>query len=315
MQTGEEHEGTPDLSIVLTVVDGDETLAQCLDALAEQEGTPNMEVLVPYDHITSEVGDFAARYPQFTFLDLGTVLDGLIPDDPLQTHFFYDIRRAAALREAKGRLVGIIEDRGVPAPDWAAQMIGLHDAHPHAAIGGAVTNGVDHLKNWAVFFCDFSRYQPPLAVENPEYVTDTNVVYKRAPLMEVRDLWDVQYLEPQVNWALQRNGHRMMLTDQAVTRQHRVIGSLSSMLGERYHWARKFGQIRGREISTAKRLSLSLTIPALPFLLLFRHLRRQQAKGHHLKEFVMAAPLTFLLLVFWSLGELVGYAQAKPPPK
>ena len=111
-------------------------------------------------------------------------------------HFFYDTRRAAALGVAKGRLVGIVEDRGVPAPDWAAQMIRLHDAHPHAAIGGAVQNGVDRLMNWAVFFCDFSRYQPPLVVENPEYVTDTNVVYKRAPLLELRDLWQDLYLEP-----------------------------------------------------------------------------------------------------------------------
>ncbi len=310
-QPGGDSGDHPALSIVLTVVDSGATLERCLEALADQEGDPSIEVLVPYDHITPEVGEIGRRFPQFTFIDMGRILNGLQPTDPLETHLFYDARRTVALKAAKGRLLGIIEDRGIPARDWCRNMIALHEQNPHAAIGGAVNNGVDRMKNWAIYFCDFSRYQPPLHRDDPEYVTDTNMAYKRAPLMEVRHVWLESYLEAPVNWAIRRNGHKMLLSDQAMTVQYRTPGGLGAMLGERYHWARMFGQIRGREIGAAERLKLALAMPLLPFVLLFRQFRQQQAKGHHMKEFLTAAPLTFLLLQAWSLGEQVGYVQAK----
>lgn len=302
---------SPDLSIVLTVVDSGATLERCLESLADQEGNPSIEVLVPYDHITPEVRQIGQRFPQFTFIDMGTILDGLQPKDPLETHLFYDARRTVALKAAKGRLLGIIEDRGIPARDWCKNMIALHGQYSHAAIGGAVENGIDRMKNWAIYFCDFSRYQPPLHQDDPEYVTDTNMAYKREPLMQVRPVWEDSYLEAPVNWAIRRNGHKLLLSDQAMTVQYRTPGSLCAMLGERYHWARMFGQIRGREIGTAERLKLALAMPLLPFVLLFRQFRQQQAKGHHMREFLTTAPLTFLLLLAWSLGEQVGYVQAK----
>lgn len=301
----------PDLSVVLTVVDSGAVLERCLESLANQNGNPSIEALVPYDHITPEVGEIGKRFPQFTFIDMGTILDGLQPIDPLKTNLFFDARRTVALKAAKGRLLGIIEDRGIPAPDWCRNMIALHDEHPHAAIGGAVENSVDHAKNWAIYFCDFSRYQPPLAIDNPEYVTDTNMAYKREPLMEVRHIWDESYLEAPVNWELRRRGYKLLLSDKAVTVQHRVPGGLSTLLGERYHWARMFGQIRGREVGTAERTKLTLAMPLLPFLQLFRQFRRQQEKGHHMRQFPTTAPLTFLLLLAWSVGELVGYTQAR----
>lgn len=300
----------PDLSIVLTIVDSGPTLERCLAALANQEGEPSIEVLVPYDHITPEVAGIAKKFPQFTFIDMGTILDGLQPRDPLETHLFFDARRTIALKAARGRLLGIIEDRGIPEPDWCRNMIALHDDYPHAAIGGAVRNGVDHIKNWAIYFCDFSRYQPPLHRENPEYVTDTNMAYKREPLEEVRHVWDESYLEAPVNWELRRRGYKLLLSDKAITVQYRQPGSLCAMLGERYHWARMFGQIRGKEIGTAERIKLALAMPLLPFVLLFRQYRQQKAKGHHMAELLRAAPLTFLLLLAWSLGEQVGYLQA-----
>lgn len=301
-----------DLSIVMTIVDGGAVLTRCLDALAAQKGDARFEVLIPYDHMTRDTGDLAARYPQFDFIDLGAILGGIVPKNPLEMHAFYDTRRAEAMKRAQGRLIGIIEDRGVPDPHWAETMIRLHDDHPHGVIGGAVTNGVNRLWNWAIFFCDFGRYQPPLSAENPEYVTDTNIVYKRETIMSVRHLWDVKYQEAQVNWALRDAGAGLLLTDAAITEQHRPKVSISAMVGERLHWARMFGQVRGREITRLQRLKLCLGMPILPFLLFIRHFRRQVAKGRHVGKYIAAAPLTLFLLICWSAGEFIGYVEAKP---
>lgn len=306
---------SPDLSIMLTIVDSGPTLERCLNALAAQDLDGNtIEVLVPYDHMSKDAGAFAKKFPDFTFMDLGEIFDGKVPSDALEMHAFYDKRRSEALKVAKGRLVGIIEDRGLPEPGWARSMIRLHAEKPHGVIGGAVTNGVDKLWNWAIFFCDFGRYGPPLSDDDPEYVTDTNIVYKRETLFAHQDLWDDQYKEAQLHWAMKRAGEKMMLTDKAITKQHRPPFSVGKLVKERFHWARMFGQVRGAEISSAERLKYCLATPILPFVLFLRHFRRQIGKGRDVGKFVMAAPLTLFLLFCWSAGELVGYTEATPKP-
>lgn len=302
---------SPDLSVVVTVVDSGRTLERCLQALAAQEGEPSIEVLVPFDHITPEVSTFQERFPQFTFMDMGTVFGGFRPRNPLEEHAFYDMRRAEALKAARGRLIGILEDRGVPAPDWCRSMISLHARHPHAVIGGAVENGVDRAMNWAVFFCDFGRYQPPLHQDDAEYATDINISYKREPLMEVAAVWQDGYLEMPVHWELRRRGYKLLLSDEPVTVQRRAMRRFRAMLRERYHWARMYGQVRAKEIGKAERLKLTLAMPLLPLVLLFRQFRQLSAKGFPMGIFLRAAPVTFLALTAWAVGEQMGYLQAK----
>lgn len=300
----------PDLSVVVTIVDGGEILDRHLAALTAQTGKQTLDIIVPYDHMTGDAADLAEKYPAVRFVDLGTILDGLIPANPLQVHAFYDTRRAEALKLAEGGLIAITEDRGMPAPDWAEAMIRLHRQHPDAVIGGSVENGVDRLANWAIFFCDFGRYQPPLDEVNPEYVTDTNICYKRDALYSVAHLWETVYQEPEVNWELRRRNAGLRLSDAARTVQEREIDGLGSVASERFHWARLFGMVRGREMPRTKCARYALMAPALPVLLFVRHFRRQIKKGQHIGRFIQASPLTLFFLVCWSAGEAVGYLEA-----
>lgn len=303
-------DATPDLSIVMTVVDGGETLVRCLEAIEAMTGGHEIEVLIPYDHISREVGDLSARFPAMTFIDQGEILGGIVPADALQMHKFYDTRRSAALDVARGRIVGILEDRGRPTPDWASQMLALHDENPHGVIGGAIMNGEDKPWNWAIFFCDFSRYQAPIAAEDPEYVSDTNITYKRDAIMAYRHMWEERYVEAELHWAMRRGGEKLMISDRAVTWQHRPDFAISRLLGERFNWARMYGRVRGVDVSLARRLALCAAMPALPLLLLYRHGARQRAKGHHFATYLRCAPRTLLLLAVWSAGEFTGYLEA-----
>lgn len=298
------------LSVVVTIVDGGAALERCLQALADQVDAPDMEILVPFDQASGDVTTHMARFPQATFLDISGVFAGEMPGSPLEMHKFFDKRRSEALLQAKGDLIAIIEDRGVPKPDWAREMVRLHDEHPRGVIGGGVDNGVDRLVNWAIFFCDFGRYQPPLNQDDPEYVTDTNIVYKRQSLMAVRELWRDRYHEPIVNWELRKGGHGLLLSDRAVTVQRRDAVRWGDLIAERFHWARLFGRLRGREVSSAERTKLLFMMPLLPFVLLIRHFRRQLGKQRDVGRFVLAAPITLLLLVFWAAGEFVGYLES-----
>ncbi len=306
------------MSVIVTVVEAGASLERCLHGLAAQIDPPSMQVLVPYDHLTPDVGSLSEHFPDFDFIDLGNILDGLTPKNALEEHWFFDTRRSAALKLARGRLISILEDRGVPANDWARSFVKMHEQFPkHAAIGGAVENGAQGILHWAGFICNFGRYQPPLSVDDPEFLSDTNVCYKREALQSVSEYWAEQpFDEAQVNWALREKGFELMLRDAPRTVQIREPMSFLNMARERYHWGRNFGQSRVRNKGFGSRLKFCLPMPLMPFFLYFRHLWRQVGKGN-LSRFLIASPALIYLLFFWSLGEFVGYIEgtAKGRPK
>jgi hypothetical protein len=300
------------LSVVLTVVDAGEALDRCLASLTAQRNPPEMDIIVPWDDSVPEVEHLAARYPACRFLPMGRVTTGRPPASVAGQHELFDRRRAAGLAAATGDVVAILEDRGVPRPDWAETTMRLHAGAPHAVIGGAIENGRHALLNWAVYFCDFSRYQRPFAAGPREWVSDVNISYKRRALDQTRELWRDRYHETTVHWALQRAGETLYLTPDLVVDQMRKRLRLPAAIGERVAWGRLFAYTRARELTTARRVGLALLAPLLPVLLFARHARQQTAKRVALGTFIRVSPLVFLLLAAWSLGEMLGYLTAEP---
>src|SRR5262249_18431191 len=152
---------------------------------------------------------------------------------------------------ATGMLLAILEDRGWPRPDWARAMVDLHHENNYSAIGGAIEQGGAGPLRWAVFFCDFGRYQSPVEPGDPEYLSDINICYKREALASVREVWKERYQESLVNWALRRRGHRLHLSGRPVVIQQRGDVAIYPLLKERVHWARIFAQARGGEMSVS----------------------------------------------------------------
>jgi hypothetical protein len=233
-------------------------------------------------------------------------------EGPAGQHELFDRRRAAGLTAATGDVIAILEDRGVPNLQWARTMVHLHDRLPHAAIGGAIENGHDGLLQWAVYFCDFNRYQRPFPAGPRPYVSDVNIGYKRRALEATADLWRDRYHETTVHWALQRAGEMLYLTPELLVEQVRDSLRLGGLIRERFAWGRLFAYTRAREASPAARAALAAFAPLLPVLLLARHTRLQIGKRVRLGRFLRAAPIVLALLVAWSLGEAVGYITAEP---
>ncbi len=298
-----------ELSVIVTVVDGGETLERCLRALAAQADSPRLEVIVPYDDTIPEVAALAAEFPGFRFLSLGTIEAAGDSRNPYWEHVRYDCRRSGGLRAAQGALLAMVEDRGAPRPDWARTMVRLHAAHHHGAIGGAVECRSPGAWGRAVFVCDFGRYEPPLSVDDPEFLSDINICYKRAALESVRELWQERYQEASVNWALRARGAGLLLSSEAVVVQQRDRLELARLLAERLHWGRTFGQVRVEGSAPWKALLYSAALPLLPPLLFVRHLRAEHRKGRTLPQLVELSPALLLLLNAWSFGECVGYLE------
>ncbi|MFZ5622802.1 MAG: hypothetical protein ACOY71_00045 [Gemmatimonadota bacterium] len=300
----------PALSVVVTIVDGGTALERCLAALAAQEGAGALEVLVPWD-ATFDPGDLPRRFPAVTFLALGPLTTRRPSSTPAGQHELFDRRRSAGLAAARGALVAIVEDRSVPRRDWAATAIALHARLPHGVIGGAIENAVDAPLNWAVYFCDFGRYQPPFAGGPRAWVSDVNVCYKRKALEQTRSVWAERYHETAVHWALRRAGEVLWLAPEMVVAQHRDGLALGALLRERVAWGRLFGFTRARGTGLLARLGYLAMTPVLPLILFGRLLRLQLPRPATLGRFLCVSPVVLLLLAAWCAGEALGYATGE----
>lgn len=300
------------LSVVVTIVDAGETLERCLQAIAAQRGAPALEVIVPWDDTIADIPALSRRFPSYRFLAMGPVATARPAHSAAGQHELFDRRRSAGLAATTGEIIAILEDRGAPRPDWAARMLASHAALPHAAIGGAIENGRDAILNWAIYFCDFNRYQRPFDAGPRTYVSDVNIGYKRGALEATADLWRERYHETTVHWALQRAGETLYLTPDFAVDQYRRDLRLGALLGERFAWGRLFAYTRAREATAVKRAALAVLAPLLPGLLFLRHLRLQVSKQVSLGWFVRASPVVLLCLTAWSLGEAAGYVTKRP---
>jgi hypothetical protein len=301
----------PPLLSVIVVVVSDTTHAKaevshllgCLQALTQQVDPPSLEIIVPYHPRTAGIEDLKRRFPSVAFLCIED-LKTFIEQGGSREH--HDELRARGLAAAHGEFIGLIEDHARPDPHWCARIVEAH-RQSYAAVGGAIENGIDRPLNWAVYFCDFYRYQNPVPQGESPFVSDANVSYKRSALAAIGPIWQEVFHETAVNWALTSRGEKLALSPQVIVYQHRSNLQLSSVLKERFIWGRSYAASRGKLSGGLKRAMYAALSPMLPGVLLLRMTMSVVKKGRCLDAFLKALPLTALLTVSWSLGELLGY--------
>ncbi len=300
-----------ELSVVLRVVGGDRFLHRCLQVLTLHARSNEIEFIIPTDATVLGVEAARREFPGLLFVDAGELPANRLRQSPGTAHDLLDRRTAQGLARARGRVIAIIEDNHVPATDWCDQIVTAHRELAHAVIGGCVLHGGQGLVSWASYFLDFGRYQPPFAEGPAEYLTDTNISYKREALESVREKWAESYNEVIVNWALASRGATLWRRPQMVVRLDRGHRRLRTMMMERFFWGRLFASVRVKEISLARRLLHAFTTPALVAVLLARSAIKAWSAPGHFKWFVMALPATLALTVAWCAGEFVGYVTGR----
>lgn len=265
-----------------------------------------MEVLVPYDSWSIEIGDLASEFPEVSFQFINDVdLPGFNVSRPTD-HRLYDRRRAVGLQLSRGRIVALTEDHALPADDWIEQLRLAHK-QPYAVIGGAIENSVEIPMNRALYYCDFGRYGRPFQSGEVSYVSDVNLAYKREALNLTRHLWRDFYHETTVNWALRSLGRKILLTDGPVVYQCRPRLRLRKAITERVEWGRVFAQTRVGLLSPPRRILFAAGTILLPSILFVRAFRNMYRQGQGVKAMLSTLPLIAVLVTSWSVGELAGY--------
>lgn len=305
----------PELSIVVALISGRvDDLERCLGALRAQVGAPPHEILVPYDAPCTPTPELRARFPEVTFLPLEGVDTRAARAGASREH--HDALRSLGLEAARGRYVVLTEDHAHAEPGWCAGLVQVLAENPRAGCaGGAVECGQPGLLAFAVYLCDFGRYQNPLPEGPAWYVSDSNVCYRREALTAISDVWQgdgKDYHETIVHGALAARGLELRLTPRVVVWQTRSGLGLAAALKERFVWGRSFAGSRVAGVGLGRRLVFAALTPVLPFVLTLRLLRGALAKRRFVGRALLASPLLLLLSTFWSIGELVGYVTGRP---
>lgn len=290
---------TPQLSVVVVTLVGPETLARCLEALDAQIDPPALEIIVPLDARLGDPGRLRQKYPHVQFLQA-------------PGRKTYAQLRCLGICQARGPVVAVTEDHCRPQPDWCAQIVRLHAAAPHAAIGGAVEKEApDSPLNWSFYFADYLRYSLPFEAGRSHALTDLNVTYKRAAMDRIAPVWAEEFHENAVHAALEAAGETLWLAPEVVVRQQRPL-TLGHAVWYRYAFGRLFASTRVAGAPPAARLKLIALAPLVPLLLVARIAGLVNRKCRWKGEFVRALPAVALVSLVWGWGELIGYVTGRP---
>ncbi len=310
--------GATRLSVIVVIV-GDTLDGRCdvsllvgtLRALAEQAAPPPMEVVVPYHLGVDGIDELKPLFPWVRFL---RVDDLRRPPDGRGSREHHDELRARGMEASHGDIVAFLEDHVRPDEHWCARMIEAH-TQPYAAVGGAVENVADDPLNWAAYFCDLGKYQDPLPVGESPFATTVNVSYKRTALDGIRSAWQPAFNETTVHSTLLSRGEKIALAPGLTVRQDRGALRLGPVARELFIWGRSYAAVRGGLLGNGGRWLHACLAPLLPGILLARMAARTVRRRRRVRAFIRALPLTALLTLSWSFGELVGYLGGRGAPR
>ncbi len=299
------------LSVVVTLTGDDSDASRCMQALAAQRGAPPTEIVVPLYSKLHDSASLRLAWPEVRFIDM---LEDPPPPGPAWEHWKVDRLRAVGLQAARGDIVGMLQDNGLPDDRWSATVWELHRQHTHEAIGGSVRHAGASLLNRAAYYCDFLRYQAPFLPAITDYASVINVSYKREAIEECRDAWQEFFDESVVHRRIRNRGRGLYLTSMLSVDYDYGALPFAVALRRKVASGRAFAARRSRTASVLRRVAYASLSPGLAPLLLVRQFILLRRRGQEVRPFLAAVPFISACLVGWSLGELIGYATAQPFP-
>ena len=287
--------GAPKLSVVVMALNTGATLARCLGALTKHAQREDVEILVVgHDRERPENGSSALqeRFPEVVWL-------------ATPAHYTVPQRRSAGIARSHGPIVALLEDDCVVNDRWCASIIAAHRASP-IAIGGPIEPGNYRTGlDWAVFFCEYSRFMPPFAGAVPA-LPGNNVAYKRSALAGV--MGDQGFYEVFVHRLWQQRGHTLV-ADPSLVVYNTNARSCANTLRSAYHHGRAFASMRVEDGHPLRRSTYVAGALFLPPLQVARVVRNVLSRRRHVRALFRALPWVALFAASWSWGEFLGYLR------
>ncbi len=293
----------PALSVIIASYQSAGTLARTLASLRRQQFSGQFEVIVVDSSGDSSTAGVTQHFPE---VRLFTFSVRKYPGDA----------RNYGIAQAKSDLLAFIDADCVAEPDWVANIVAAHRRRKDAVIGGAVGNAnPESLVGWAYYFCEFSQWMPGLPEQWMAEIPTCCLSLKRAVFEKYGPFLAGTYCSDSAfHWKLRKDGRRPRFVP-SIRVNHINPTGLGRFVRHAPFHGRSFARVRCREqqFSPARRIFYVMISPLLPFLLFGRIVRRVLQHPGAVVPFARTAPLVFLGLAAWSLGEMQGYLASLLP--
>ena len=282
------------LSVIVVSFNGAELLRRCLESIAPQASAVNAEILVAAnwrDRGGAE-GAFGAEFPYVKWI--------AVPDNAT-----VPAMRQLGIASSSGKIVALIEDDCIADPDWCRAILAAHRT-PDVAIGGTVEPGpYRRALDWAVFFCEYGRFMPPLPERQTTDLAGNNLSYKREALAALPATADgfVDFFVHR-DWA---NAGRPTRADASIRIQQVNSWGLRQVTSVPFHHGRGFAGNRFPTMKWPLRACFSGLALLLPLVAVVRLTRIVAGRRRFVGRLVQALPWIVVFASSWSVGEAAGY--------
>ncbi|MEE8525494.1 MAG: hypothetical protein V3T72_16275 [Thermoanaerobaculia bacterium] len=289
----------PNVSVVVASFSGEQALDCCLESLESQPQAvaigETVELIVATCIESTALSRLQKRHPEVVFIAVPPPTD------------VFELRSVGVAR-ARGQLVALTEDHVTVSRRWLEALRAAHGAGRGVA-GGPVDHGGG---GWALFFCEYGLYMPPVGEGPVPTLSGVNAGYDRELLMGCRSTWEHGFHENEVHDALRAAGHELYLVPEASIESHLEM-SFSAAARHLFSGGRQFAGYQ--ESRSPRRVAIfrALASPAVPMVLLWRIFRRvARRRPRRLGRLLRVLPALVGLLSAWSAGEACGYLGPAP---
>ena len=280
------------VSIVIASIVGPPFIDDCLASVEQQAKSCGAEVIVVACGTTDYARRIARKFPWVKVVHRAT--RETVPD--LRRH---------GVERATGKIIAIIEEHCVAAPDWLPRAIATHAGGDYGVVGGPVVDhAYERLRDWVVYFCEYNNYLPPWRDGEWHDLGSANIAYSRSVLLKYKELLGVGYWEATLHPRLLADGVKFRSAPEMVV-HHRGPFDYGYYLQQRYWFSRAFAG--ARKLPFSHKMAYFVAAPVVPFLLLARMAQRVRRRNCRVQKFAQAMPLMIPALFVYVAGEFVGY--------
>lgn len=288
----------PRVSVIIPSYNSRATIERSLTSLLNQECDEPFEVIV-----VDSSRDGTAELVAQTFPSVKLVTSA--------ERKYCGAARNIGVSKARGEIFAFTDADCIAPRFWVSNIIQAHMSEC-PVIGGAVGNGnPESYVGWAYYFSTLTQWMPGTPRGMMRDIPTTALTVKRwafeiyGPFLDVNFSSDTSF-----NWKVIKDG-QALLFEPSIMVFHINPARLRTYLKREVVRGMHFAVIRAEaeEFSLLRRIAFAAICPALPFLLYWRAARRVVEFRNYLIQFVLTSPLTFLGLVLWSFGEMIGYLR------
>jgi len=285
------------LSVIVASYESERTIEACLESLRRQRTGRAFEVIAVDSGTDGAAQLIKKRFPEVKLCSFSE-------------RKFCGGARNWAIGIAQGEIIAFMDADCVAKPDWVENLLEAHET-PDPVIGGAIANGnPESLVGWAAYFCEFSRWMPGTPPQWLDDIAGANISYKRELLDRYGSFIEGTYCsDTEYHWRLGRDGIRLRFEPSSVV-AHRNIECLRQFLLHEFDHGRSFGRVhRSAKGFSFWTRSVKMAGVPLGILRMLAAITANIMKNRtYLPQFVATLPLLMLGVVFWSVGQGVGYA-------